>query len=144
VSEGFKIGELASRCGVTRDTIRFYERAGLLPPPRRTASRHRLYDERAVQHVLFIRRAQDLGLTLADIRQLLAIRDYRSAPSLRKTSDILRRRLEALEERIAHVEGYRTRLAKALARISGSHAEPLPAVLGVLNHESRRSRRREA
>jgi DNA-binding transcriptional MerR regulator len=97
-----------------------------------------------VQHVLFIRRAQDLGLTLGDIRELLALRDYRSAPSIRKTSDILRARLDALEERIAHVEGYRSRLAKALARVSGRHAEPLPAVLGVVTHETRRSRRREA
>ena len=68
LSEGLRIGELSERCGVSPDTVRFYEREGLLPRPRRTASRYRVCDEEDEGRLRFIRRAQALGLTLDDIR----------------------------------------------------------------------------
>src|SRR5437588_12984334 len=77
MDNGIKIGELASRCGVSRDTLRFYERLGLLRTPRRTAARHRLYDREAAVRLRFIRGAQRLGLTLEDISELLRIRETR-------------------------------------------------------------------
>ena len=75
MTDRIRIGELAEEAGVSRDTIRFYERAGLLPKPRRTATRHRVYDHDVAQQIRFIRRAQDLGLTLDDIRQLIELRE---------------------------------------------------------------------
>jgi len=54
MTDGLKIGELAGRCGVSRDTIRFYERQGLLPPAKRTASRYRIYSGDDVGRVSFI------------------------------------------------------------------------------------------
>jgi DNA-binding transcriptional MerR regulator len=70
-----RVGELADAVGASADTIRYYERAGLLPPPERTTSGYRAYDASAVERLRFIQGAQRLGLRLADIRDLLAVRD---------------------------------------------------------------------
>lgn len=68
------MGQLAERCGVKRSTLRYYERRGLLPPPRRSPSGYRLYPPDAVSTVNFIRRAQGLGFSLGEIAELLALR----------------------------------------------------------------------
>src|ERR1700757_3280356 len=69
------VGQLAARAQVRTDTIRYYERAGLLPVPRRTGGDHRRYEAADIDRLLFIRGAQRLGLRLAEIRELLAVRD---------------------------------------------------------------------
>lgn len=68
------IGKLASRAGVGVETVRFYERQGLLAEPDRRASGYRLYDEGVVARLRFIRRAKELGFTLKEIAELLALR----------------------------------------------------------------------
>jgi DNA-binding transcriptional MerR regulator len=68
---GLKIGELASRSGVSRDTIRFYEREALLPKPARTPAGYRLYRPEVLGHLAFIKQAQALGFSLAEIREVL-------------------------------------------------------------------------
>lgn len=72
-SNHLRIGALASEAGVGIDTIRYYEREGLLPAPRRRASGYRDYDAGAVVQLRFIRRAKSLGFSLDDIRELLAL-----------------------------------------------------------------------
>lgn len=67
------IGAVARRTGVSIDTIRYYEREGLLPPPRRRASGYRDYDHGTVIRLTFIRRAKELGFPLDEIRELLAL-----------------------------------------------------------------------
>jgi DNA-binding transcriptional MerR regulator len=87
--DGLTIGRLAGACGVSRDTVRFYERERLLPPARRTASGYRLYGEDEARRVRFIRRAQSMGLTLDDIRELLRVQRLnipRTVPEGRGTS----------------------------------------------------------
>lgn len=69
-----KIGEVARRGGVNLQTIRYYEREGLLPEPPRLASGYRMFPAEAVHRLLFIKRAQELGFSLAEIRELLSIR----------------------------------------------------------------------
>jgi len=69
------IGKAAKRAGLSVDTLRYYEREGLLPRPRRTASSYRLYDEAAIARLRFINRAKVLGFTLAEIRELLQLND---------------------------------------------------------------------
>ena len=69
------ISDLAGRTGLRPDTVRYYERVGLMPRPARTSGDHRRYDALAVDRVRFIRGAQRLGLRLADIKDLLAVRD---------------------------------------------------------------------
>jgi len=67
-------GELARRARVNVETLRYYERRGLLSEPTRSASNYRLYDARTVRRLRFIKRAQELGFTLAEIRELLALK----------------------------------------------------------------------
>ena len=71
---GLKIGEVAERGGVNLQTIRYYEREKLLPEPPRLASGYRIYPDTTVRRVRFIKRAQEIGFTLTEIRELLAIR----------------------------------------------------------------------
>lgn len=68
-----KIGELARRAGVRIDTVRYYERQGLLPPPVRQASGYRSYALPDISRLRFVRRAKALGFTLEEIRELLAL-----------------------------------------------------------------------
>lgn len=70
-----KIGELAERGGVNLQTIRYYEREGLLPEPPRLASGYRMFPETAARRVRFIKRAQELGFSLGEIRELLSLRE---------------------------------------------------------------------
>jgi len=67
------IGALSSSTGVNIETIRYYERIGLLPPPQRTRGRHRLYTNQHLKVLNLVRRARDLGFSLNDVRALLAV-----------------------------------------------------------------------
>ena len=105
------IGELARAAGVGVPTIRYYERAGLLPPPARTASNYRVYRDEAVARLRFIRRAQQLGFTLEEIKGLLELRVNR-----RTTCADVRSRAEAkitdIEARIRSLRQMRRALTK--------------------------------
>jgi MerR family transcriptional regulator, copper efflux regulator len=79
-----KIGELARQAGVNLQTVIYYERRGLIPKPRRTASNYRVFTADAIQRVRFIKRAQELGFTLHEIEELMALRDSGS----RRKSDV--------------------------------------------------------
>lgn len=72
-----KIGELGKQCRVNIDTIRYYERQGLLPQPQRRTSGYRHYSSSDVERLRFVRRAKALGFTLEEIKELLAISDHR-------------------------------------------------------------------
>jgi DNA-binding transcriptional MerR regulator len=124
MNNGIKIGELAARCGVSRDTVRFYERLGVLPVPRRTASRHRLYDREAVLRLRFIRGAQRIGLTLEDISELLQLREVRGPEAGKRIARRLRARAEAIDHEIAKLRVYRKLLGKTakLCEASSSRA----------------------
>lgn len=75
----YKIGELAAAAGVSRDTIRYYERSNLLRPPHRSGAGYRLYDRTDLLRLSFIRSAQRLGFTLAQTRELLDLQTSDSA-----------------------------------------------------------------
>jgi Hg(II)-responsive transcriptional regulator len=70
-----RTSDVAKAAGVNIQTLRFYEREGLLPPPKRTASGYRQYSEETVRIVLFIKRAQELGFTLREAKELLKLRE---------------------------------------------------------------------
>ncbi|EQB04082.1 MULTISPECIES: heavy metal-responsive transcriptional regulator [Sphingobium] len=95
----FKIGELASAAGVGRDTIRYYERMGLLRAPERTAAGYRLYNETDLERVDFIRSAQELGFTLEQARQLLELRASDST-SAQAVLDITHAKISDAEVRL--------------------------------------------
>jgi len=73
------IGKVAQRAQVTADSIRFYEREGLIRPAGKSESGYRLYTEEAIRRIEFIKQAQDCGFSLADIRELLELRSTDSA-----------------------------------------------------------------
>jgi DNA-binding transcriptional MerR regulator len=112
---GLRIGELAARAGLSADTLRFYERRGLLEPAARTNSGYRLYDASALDRLGFIRRAQALGLTLDEVRETIQIaaRGVRPCAHVRER---LARRLEDVDARIVELRSLRAMLSRALAR----------------------------
>ena len=69
------IGGLSERTGVNIETIRYYERIDLLPPPHRSGGRHRLYDDDLAQRLQFVRRSRELGFSIVEIRALLRLAD---------------------------------------------------------------------
>lgn len=87
------ISVLADSLGVSTDTLRYYERLGLMPPPDRTLAGYRLYDEAAAKRLRFIRGAQRMGLRLGDIKELLDVQDRGQCPC-GHTRTLVRRRLE--------------------------------------------------
>ena len=117
-----KIGELAERCGVSRDTVRFYERVGLLRQPSRTAARHRIYDEQAVAQLRLIRGLQRLGLTLEDIRHLLRPSPARGLEAGRRVIRLLRARAAAIDSRISGLQAFRLRLDESIGLCERSPA----------------------
>jgi len=91
-----RVGDLAAAVDVSTDTIRYYERAGLLPAPQRTPGGYRAYGDEAIDRLRFIQGAQRLGLRLDDIRDLLAVRDTGMCPC-EPAEQHLRRRLAELD-----------------------------------------------
>lgn len=77
---GMTVSRLGARAGASPDTVRYYERIGLLPPADRSSSGYRLYGEDTVERVLFIKRAQRFGLRLEEIAELLDVRDQGLCP----------------------------------------------------------------
>jgi MerR family transcriptional regulator, copper efflux regulator len=75
-----RIGELAEQAGISTKAIRYYEQIGILTPPARTASGYRSYDQVALGRLGSVRAAQAVGLTLGEIRQIIAFRDNGQAP----------------------------------------------------------------
>lgn len=75
-----RISEVAAHPGVNLQTLRYYERRGLLPDPRPRHSRYRDYDKTAVTRVRFIKEAQELGFSLNEVSELIALRELRSKP----------------------------------------------------------------
>lgn len=105
-----RIGELAAASGTTTKTLRFYEHAGLLPPPERTSSGYRNYTTATVARLDFIRRSRTAGLTLAQIREVLDIRDAGRAPC-QHVHDLLQTHLHDLDRQIADLQELRHTVA---------------------------------
>lgn len=133
-SSSLTIGAVAKRAGVPIDTIRYYEREGLLPEPLRRASGYRSYGEGTVAQLRFIRRAKALGFTLEEIRDLLAL----SADRQRGVKAVKQRaeeRLAAIETRIAELQRVRDGLVELVASCPGHGAPEDCPILRALNDE---------
>ncbi len=115
---GLKIGEVAGRGGVNLQTIRYYEREKLLPEPPRLASGYRIYPDQTVQRVRFIKRAQEIGFTLAEIRGLLAIRVDADRDSA-EVRDLAQAKITDIEEKIKTLQRMKTALGRITQRCSG-------------------------
>ena len=109
-----RIGELSKLSGVGVEALRFYEKSGLLDRPARTEGGYRLYTDEALDRLAFIRRAQVLGFSLAEIKQIISERREGGSPCAH-VREIVRGRLKELDERMAEMRRYRRELAGALA-----------------------------
>ena len=129
--QGLTIGRLAREAGVGIDTVRFYERAGLLPRAPRSAAGYRLYELEDADRLRFIRRAKALGFSLEEIAELLALNAARgSRASVKK---LAQRRLDDLESKITQMSAIRDALAQLVRRCSGDGpVKGCPIIEGVL------------
>ena len=126
------IGALAKHPGVGIDTVRYYERRGLLPAMARLASGYRRYGTVEILRLRFIRRAQALGFTLREIRELLALWKRRDVPGVKQTAQ---EKLANLEQRIRDLDRVRRGLRKLIAACPGQgRAEDCP-ILKALGAE---------
>lgn len=130
-----KIGELARRAEVGIDTLRYYEREGLLPPPRRLASGYRSYGEDDVARLHFIRRAKTLGFTLAEIRELLALSGRRE-DDMAGMKAAAADKLVDVETRLAELDRIRDGLKALLASCPGHGALAQCPILHALDEDT--------
>lgn len=115
---GLKVSEVAKQAGVNLQTIRYYERRGLLPKPPRTGSNYRAYPQDAVLRVQFVKRAQHLGFTLMEIKELLSLR----ATPRARCADVRERaqaKLQDIDHKVQTLQAMRTALTKLIGQCSG-------------------------
>lgn len=113
-----RIGVLADGAGVGTKTVRYYESVGLLDPPTRTPSGYREYDDAAAERLRFIRDAQASGLTLAEIKSVLELKDA-GARSCDHTLALLDRHLAEVDDQIERLQAARATLAELAERARG-------------------------
>lgn len=119
----YKIGDVAKLSGVGIETLRFYEKSGLIDRPARTASGYRVYDDAILDRLSFIKKAQVLGFTLDEIRELI---DHKRAGQnpCRHVREKVSSRLAELDERIRQMQAYRNELAAELKQWEKKRESP--------------------
>ena len=113
-----KIGEVAEAGGVNLQTIRYYEREGLLPKPPRLPSGYRMFPETAVRRVRFIKRAQELGFSLTEIRDLLSLREDGGAGA-QDVRDRAKAKIAEIDEKICALRAMKDALNRLAERCPG-------------------------
>ena len=128
---GLTIGKLAAAAGVNLETVRYYERIKLMPPPARTEGGHRSYDEEHTRRLAFIRRARELGFSIEEIRALLALAvpEHVSCAEVQKIAEAHLTEVRAKLADLSKLEGI---LAETVARCSGDPSPSCP-VLDMLD-----------
>lgn len=120
-----RIGELARKCSVNPKTIRYYEAFGLLPKATRAPSGHRVYSERDLHRLRFIRRAKQIGLRLASIREITRYADTGSCEHLRpRLKELIATQLDEVVGRIKDLQALQRDLRTHFASLSQPQAQP--------------------
>lgn len=121
------IAKLAKASGVHLETVRYYERIGLMPEPARTASGYRSYGPEHIQRLSFIRRAREIGFGIAEIKDLLILAEPGRA-SCAEVQELTTAHLDEVRAKIADLLKLERILAHALARCSGETAPACPVL----------------
>ncbi len=122
-ARGMRVGELAEAAGVRPDTIRYYERTGLLAPPDRTSGGYRSYPRAALERLRFIQGCQRLGLRLREVADLLAVRDTGACPC-EPAEELLQRRLAEVDAEMARLAALRGEMVAMLDRLPSMDCPP--------------------
>jgi len=130
-----KIGELAQRAGVGIDTVRYYEKEGLLPKAQRLASGYRVYDPQDVRRLRFVKRAKALGFTLPEIRELLALSDHRG-DDMAAMKTAATEKLADVQAKIAELNRIREGLETLVASCPGHGALEQCPILNALAEDA--------
>lgn len=129
------IGRLAKQAGMGVETLRYYERRGLIAPRKRTEAGYRLYDPDAVRRLRFIRRAQTLGFTLEEIGDLLAFSDDPNA-SAGNVKAMTQAKIDDIDRRIRDLERMKRALAGLAEGCPGHRASTVECpILAALNRD---------
>ena len=127
------IGALAERTGTSAETIRYYERVGVLPPPvRRGGGRYRHYGASDVERLLFVRRARELGFSLDEVRELLGLADQPDR-SCTEVDRLARAHLGAVNEKLAQLAALRDELERVIGACRGGVPIAECRILGALS-----------
>lgn len=130
----FTIGTLSKRTGVNVETIRYYERIGLIDAPPRTASKRRLFDDATVRRLVFIRHARELGFDVPTIRSLLALQCQPEAPC----EDVIRiakDQIDAVQTRIVRLQILKSELGRIIRRCTGGKMTDCRIIEALSTHE---------
>jgi MerR family mercuric resistance operon transcriptional regulator len=130
-AESLPIGQLSRLSGVNIETIRYYERIKMLPPPPRTGSGRRIYDSTHLRTLVFIRRSRELGFSLDEIRALIRLGGPAKA-TCREVREIAAHHLEDIRAKLSDLKKLERLLASTVARCSGRTAPDCP-VLDILD-----------
>ena len=130
----FKIGEVASRAGVNKETVRYYEKRNLISEPDRRRSGYRIFTKRHIEQIKFIKRAQELGFTLSEIKELLELRldGKTSCEQVRKKAESKR---EEVREKIKDLEGIKNVLADLIESCKADGTTEECVILNALEGE---------
>jgi len=105
----FQVGEVSRTLGINPQTLYFYERIGLIPPPERTAAGYRLFSQSDMERLAFIVQVKALGLSLDEIKDILALKDGRSL-TCQAVHERLRQKLDAIEQQIQQLQALHDQL----------------------------------
>ena len=109
MKEGLLIGELSDRLGISNPTIRYYEKLGLIASVQRTNSGYRLYSEKEEERLRFIQKAKQFGLSLEEIKELIAVRE-KGTPPCRELKQMVKAHIEELDQHLQEVWEFREEL----------------------------------
>ncbi len=131
VKQTYRIGEVAAQTALSRDTLRYYERRGLLGHPSRTNGGFRVYGKETLERLRFIKRAQVVGLSLDEIRQLVTF-DRHGLEQCSRVRDLVVIKLAELDERLSELRAFRRSLVGSLrecdAALAGQRDGECPVV----------------
>ncbi len=118
--ETYRIGEIAQHAGVSVPAVRYYERLGLLVKALRTGSGNRRYPAEAIERIRFVKQAQANGLTLAEIRELIALKNRGGSRRCRQVQQLLAAKIAQLDEQRAQLDDFRHTLQRLADQCSES------------------------
>jgi Hg(II)-responsive transcriptional regulator len=136
--ESLSIGQVARRAGVGVETVRFHEREGLLDEHARRASGYRQYPQEAVKQICFIKRAQHLGFSLKEIRELLALRMERQT-DCSQVKERAEAKIAAVEQKIIELQRMRQALLQVTALCRSEEPSSRCPLLDALDHATEKA-----